>query len=61
VSDVGGFLAAVTPVLIDLGRELFTSTGGDVAKARKVIRSRIAEVKRERSAIDAEAKRRFGR
>lgn len=59
--DVGGFLAAVMPALIEMGRALFTSTGGDATKARRHIRSRIAELKRGREAIDAAARRRFGR
>jgi hypothetical protein len=61
VSDVGSFLTAIAPALFDLGRELFKTTGGDPVKARKVIRSRIAEFKRAQAANDAAADRKFGR
>jgi hypothetical protein len=61
VSDVGGFLAAILPSLLKLGRQLFASTGGDVVKARRNIQSRVDELRRGQEANDAEAKRRFRR
>ena len=61
MSDPGAFLAAILPSLLELGRRLYTSTGGNPVKARRHIRSRIADLKRGRAEIDAAAKRKFRR
>lgn len=61
MSGVGDFLLAITPALLELGRELFKSTKGDPAKARKNIRSLTATLRKARAEVDAAARRKFGR
>jgi hypothetical protein len=55
------FLVAVTPTLLELGKELFLRHDGNVQHARNHISSRIGELRREREAIDAEARAKFRR
>ena len=61
MSGAAEFAAAILPTLLEFGRELFRSSGGNVQKARRHIRSRIDDVKAERAKIDAEMRRRFGK
>ena len=61
MSDPGAFLAAILPSLIDLGRTLFTYSGGNPTKARKHIRAQMTVLKYRRAEIDAAAKRKFRR
>jgi hypothetical protein len=60
MADVGGFLVSILPSLLELGRALFTSTGGDPVKARKNIQSRIGELRKGQAENDAKARRKFG-